>query len=152
MQNPHDLSPLGIPQPKEKSCERCSHLGLECVVERTCLGRPALKRLHRTTVQENSPECSAGSKAHDGSISSTLSNMDIKEHLFADLSDLETPMIQRPAKQELFQSMIEPHYFLSSILAKDQAFGADMAQVPSRWSIFLPDLVDNDMANSLEKR
>ena len=150
----HDLGILGIPQPQEKACERCRNMSLECIVEPTFLGRPAAKRLRGMASHDNGPVISTGSGDQ-----TTLSSVDIKDHLFCDIAvagpaengDGRTKSIQRPTKQEIFQSMIEPHYFLSSILAKDQAFGAHMTPIPPFWSASLPELIDNDIAMSLEK-
>lgn len=120
MQNRDDLGPLGVPQPQEKACERCRNLDLECIVERTFLGRPAAKRLRGMAAQENDTVI-------NGPITSTLSSEDIQEHLFSDAAEigpdrqkeLRTKLAPRPTKEERFKSMIEPHFFLSSILSKD---------------------------------
>lgn len=158
MQN-RDLGPLGVPQPQEKSCERCRNLNLECIVERTCLGRPAAKRLRGMAAQENDTVISAEPDRSNGPITSTLSSADIQDHLFSDAAEVSpdwqesrTRLAPRPTKEERFQSMIEPHFFLSSILSKDQAFGCDIAQLPSCWDASLTELIDNDTAESLEKR
>ncbi|KAJ6184357.1 hypothetical protein N7519_005658 [Penicillium mononematosum] len=153
MQNRDDLGPLGVPQPQEKACERCRNLDLECIVERTFLGRPAAKRLRGMAAQENDTVI-------NGPITSTLSSDDIQDHLFSDAAEigpdwqkeLRTKLAPRPTKEERFKSMIEPHFFLSSILSKDQAFGSDIAQPPSGWDASLTELIDNDTAESLEKR
>ncbi|CAI7628885.1 unnamed protein product [Penicillium viridicatum] len=158
MQN-RDLGPLGVPQPQEKSCERCRNLNLECIVERTCLGRPAAKRLRGMAAQESDTVISAEPDRSNGPITSTLSSVDIQDHLFSDAAEvspdwqeLRSRLAPRPTKEERFQSMIEPHFFLSSILSKDQAFGSDIAQLPSCWDVSLTELIDNETAESLEKR
>ncbi|KAJ5967706.1 hypothetical protein N7501_003954 [Penicillium viridicatum] len=154
-----DLGPLGVPQPQEKSCERCRNLNLECIVERTCLGRPAAKRLRGMAAQEHDTVISAEPDRSNGPITSTLSSVDIQDHLFSDAAEvspdwqeLRPRLAPRPTKEERFQSMIEPHFFLSSILSKDQAFGCGIAQLPSCWDTSLTELIDNDTAESLEKR
>lgn len=161
MQNRGDLGPLGVPQPPETSCERCRNLNLECIFERTFLGRPAAKRLRGMAAQGNNTVISAESDRPVGPpITSTLSSVDIQDHLLSDAGEigpnwqkeLRTELAPRPTKEERFKSMIEPHFFLSSILSKDQAFGSDIAQLPSSWDVSLTELIDNDTAESLEKR
>lgn len=160
MQNRGDLGPLGVPQPQEKSCERCRNLNLECIVERTLLGRPAAKRRCGMAAQEKDTVMSAESDRPNGLINSSLSSVDIQDHLFSDAAEvgpnwqkeLGTKLTPRPTKEERFKSMIEPHFFLSSILSKDQAFGSDIAQLPSRWDASLTELIDNDTVELLEKR
>ncbi|KAJ5419510.1 uncharacterized protein N7487_003060 [Penicillium crustosum] len=159
MQNRGDLGPLGVPQPQEKSCERCRNLNLECIVERTLLGRPAAKRHCGMAAQEKDTVMSAESDRPNGLINSSLSSVDIQDHLFSDAAEVGpnwqevgTKLAPRPTKEERFKSMIEPHFFLSSILSKDQAFGSDVAQLPSRWDASLTELIDNDTAESLERR
>ncbi|PLB36486.1 Zn(II)2Cys6 transcription factor domain-containing protein [Aspergillus candidus] len=160
MQNRGDLGPLGVPQPPETSCERCRNLNLECIFERTFLGRPAAKRLRGMAAQGNNTVISAESDRPVGPpITSTLSSVDIQDHLLSDAGEigpnwqkeLRTELAPRPTKEERFKSMIEPHFFLSSILSKDQAFGSDIAQLPSSWDVSLTELIDNDTAESLEK-
>ncbi|PKY08788.1 hypothetical protein P168DRAFT_301422 [Aspergillus campestris IBT 28561] len=158
MQNRGDLGPLGVPQPPEKSCERCRNLNLECIFERTFLGRPAAKRLRGMAAQENDTVISAESDRPNGPVTSTLSSVDIQDHLFSDAAEigpnwqeLRMRLAPRPTKEERFRSMIEPHYFLSSVLSKDQAFGSDVTQLPSCWDASLTELIDNDTAESLEK-
>lgn len=102
---------------------------------------------------------SAESDRPNGLINSSLSSVDIQDHLFSDAAEVGpnwqevgTKLAPRPTKEERFKSMIEPHFFLSSILSKDQAFGSDVAQLPSRWDASLTELIDNDTAESLERR
>lgn len=160
MRNRDNLGPLGFPQPQETACERCRHLKLECVVERTSLGRPAARRLRGVAAGDDGALISAESDAPSGVVASTLSSIDIKDHLFSDVAhggamghvDLQTKLTERPTKPELFQSMIEPHYFLSSILAKEQAFGSNVARIPFSWSTSLTELINDDIAMLFDKR
>ncbi|KAJ5617900.1 hypothetical protein N7537_003014 [Penicillium hordei] len=140
MQDRNEIKPFGIPQPPEKSCERCRNMNLECVFEPTFLGRPAIKRFR-------------GLESRASGSDTIPSTMHIKDLLFSDTGEVgpTSHAIELPSKEALFQSMIEPHYFLSSILARDEAFGAHLDPVPPCWSVPLPDLVDDNTAISLER-
>ncbi|KAL2382505.1 hypothetical protein RJZ90_003217 [Blastomyces dermatitidis] len=170
--NPSEITPSAIPQAAGKSCERCCNLNLECIVERTSLGRPAAKRIPRT----DSHSSRYGSALHteaevesDGAVrvtgtTSTSSNLEVKGYLYSeDIADDILIMqndcgfspselhVTMSSKQEIFQSMIEPDCFLSSVLANDKIFGSAIPHSTSpRDARRLLDLISHDMASSLD--
>ncbi|KAK2744745.1 hypothetical protein FQN55_006501 [Onygenales sp. PD_40] len=156
------ISVLGAPQPAEEACERCRNLNLECIVERTSLGRPPAKRTRRTDSQANSNYLSASatieldSSLNDGSSSSTPSSMEIKGYLFSETADdslifqNDATMSKTPGKQDIFRSMLEPGFFVSSILVNDLVFGSCIPHATSRWNMSLPGLVSNELAILLD--
>ncbi|PGH30849.1 hypothetical protein GX50_06392 [[Emmonsia] crescens] len=167
--NPDEIEPSGIPQTAAKSCERCCNFNLECIVERTSLGRPAAKRVRRTdSHSRNYPalltEPDIGADEIVPIPGTTPSNLEIKGYIYSEEITDKSLILQKDCrfnpselhvtirgKQEIFQSMIEPDCFLSSILANDQAFGAAIPHATSSWNIRpLSDLISHDMATSLD--
>lgn len=155
LSNIDELGPLGSPQTLEKSCERCRSLNLECIVERTTLGRPAAKRHRnersrgrRTSPSQSSPD------SRENEISASFAPLEIKDHLPSEsIDDLEiTGNSQIPGEQRLFQSTIEFQYFFASVLARDQIFGSAIPKSISGWSTPLPELVSHDMAMAFDKQ
>ncbi|KLJ10860.1 hypothetical protein EMPG_13777 [Blastomyces silverae] len=170
--NPNEIQPSGLPQAAGKSCERCCNLNLECIVEPTSLGRPAAKRILRT----DSHSSRHGSHTEAGvgpagtvhvpvtGTTSTPSNLEIKGYLYSeDIADHSLIMqndcglspselhVTISSKQEIFQSMIEPDCFLSSILANDKIFGSAIPHSTSPRDVRpLLDLISHDMASSLD--
>ena len=156
--DPDDIGPLGIPQVAEKSCERCRSYGMECIIERTALGRPAAKRVRRMDSQANDPAIPTDSKPRDDGIVHTPP-LEIRGYIYSEASgdgsvsreEREPYESKLPSKQDVFRSMIEPAYLFSSILAENSTFGASITHATSRWNTPLPDLIDNDMAASLDE-
>ncbi|KAJ5281901.1 hypothetical protein N7478_007273 [Penicillium angulare] len=146
-----NLGPLSTPQPKEKACERCRSLGLKCIVDYTLLGRPQSKRTQLAKSEERSPNTQSDSLSNDPA------NLDIKKYLFADEDDNIIPKDGRsepartPRKEEVFQSMIQPHAFFLSVLEKDRLFGSDVAPATTSWDTPLPILISQDMAASFDR-
>ncbi|KAJ5691988.1 hypothetical protein N7462_001411 [Penicillium macrosclerotiorum] len=146
------MGSLGAPQPLETSSERCCNLDLECIVGRTCLGRPASKRTQRKLPQTRSLANPESFKYKDNEIPAALSGLEIKEYLFSDVAeDAVTPLhpgtnpesIQRPGKGNVFQSMTEAGSFISLVLSNDTEFGSKITHATSSWSLvwhrfFLP--------------
>ncbi|KAL9084739.1 MAG: hypothetical protein Q9165_007914 [Trypethelium subeluteriae] len=157
--NPDEIGPLGIPQMAEKSCERCRSFNMECIVERTILGRPAAKRARRnfSPVGNTAILMKPGIKVHESAIAPSILN--IEQYIYSDLADdkfisrqdYRLNLSKTPGKQDIFQSMVEPASFLSSIVANDQAFGCTITHATSRWNTALPDLISKDLAVSLNK-
>lgn len=151
----HDLGPLNTPQPKEKCCERCRNLDLECVVDYTMLGRPQSKRSRLQRSEDRSPHTHSDSVPEEGI--PAISSLDIKDYLFADEGDGILSHDRRPdptrvtRKEEIFQSMIQANYFFISVLAKDRAFGADIVHATSIWNTPLQQLISDDMAAFFDK-
>ncbi|KAJ5113018.1 hypothetical protein N7456_001552 [Penicillium angulare] len=145
-----NLGPLSTPQPKEKACERCRSLNLKCIVDYTLLGRPQSKRTKLAKSEERSPNTQSDSPSDDPA------SLDIKKYLFADEDDNIIPKdnqsepARTPRKEEVFQSMVQPHAFFLSVLEKDRLFGSDVAPAITSWDTSLPDLVSQDIAASFD--
>ncbi|QMW26535.1 hypothetical protein F9C07_2278780 [Aspergillus flavus] len=155
-----DMGPLGVPQPPETSCERCRNLNLECIIERTTLGRPPAKSSQRKPPQTKRSARLEKSEEREDEVTAALSDLEIKEYLFSEAatgeeqipsqggSNLQPP--QRPGERAIFRSMTQVNAFMSSVLGKDAAFGCEITHATSRWSQPLSDLISDDMAILLD--
>jgi hypothetical protein len=158
--DPDDVGPLGAPLPAEKACERCRSMHLECILDQTVLGRPASKRT-RGKDADNGRRVTPGEPdlRSDGSVA-TPSSLDIEGHIFAQAADDDSVFTndggsdppKQPSKDEIFQSMIDPAAFVSSILASDPEFGSTIVHATTRWTIPLPTLVSHNMAVAFDER
>lgn len=154
-----DLAPLGTPQPVETSCTRCRNFNLECIVERTSLGRPAAKRGPRKERPSHSPSVppSPLTQTESRRASSELDTL-IKLHLLGGVpfgnsnsgTEYDSQHLSQPEKKAIFRSMIDPLFFFSSILASNQSFGVNTPRVISRWDASLPRIISGDFANALD--
>ncbi|OJD15762.1 hypothetical protein AJ78_04019 [Emergomyces pasteurianus Ep9510] len=167
--HPDEIVPSGVPQAAGKSCERCRNFNLECIVERTSLGRPAAKRIRREDSHaRNGPrlltEPNVGADEIVPISATRPSNLEIRGFLYSEEITDKSLILQKGCRfnqpellvtihdnQEVFQSMIEPDCFLSSILANDQAFGAAIPHATSyQHSTALADLISYDVAAMLD--
>ncbi|BCS28393.1 Zn(II)2Cys6 transcription factor domain-containing protein [Aspergillus puulaauensis] len=148
------LGPLGSPQPPEQSCERCRNLGLECVIERSTLGRPSLKRSESTSAHSY--------PAAQNEQVGLLFNAQIKDHSAIEsaqspggtestASPGTTQEIRAVADKTVFESVMEFQNFFASALGKDRIFGATIPRATSGYTTPLPELVSEQMASSLDK-
>jgi hypothetical protein len=145
--NPEQIELSDGPQGPDQACDRCRNFNLECIVERTMLGRPAVNRGRRS-----------GSAVDGGAGDAEL--LDIKEYMWS--GDAEEPLqikhhqgpaakSKHPSKQDVFESIIDPACFLSLILANNPVFGSNIVHSTTPWSGFLPDLIDDELAVSLDR-
>lgn len=157
--SPESIGPLGIPQPLETSCERCRHLDLQCIIERSTLGRPAAKRSQRNPPQNQASVPLEKPEEKEDEVETALLGLEINDHLFSEVPGGNTipsqangnpKPSQRPDKRAVFRSMTEANAFMSSVLGKDTAFGCEIAYATSRWKRPLSDLISNDIAISLD--
>ena len=144
----NELGPLGSPQPPEKSCERCRSLGLECVIERSTLGRPSFKRSENETGRRsNSAHC------HSVTQNEQPGNSLSKDHLPSEstTSPETTQDIRAVADKTVFDSVIEFQHFFAEALGKDRIFGATIPRSTSSCMTPLPELVSQEIASGLDK-
>ncbi|KAL3477155.1 hypothetical protein BJX99DRAFT_257628, partial [Aspergillus californicus] len=136
--NEQDLVPGTLLRSPEKSCERCRSLGLDCIIERTTLGRPALKR----------------EKPPSQAPCNTVPSVEVKDYLVSESSNDvgTTPEAHSLDEEKVFRSTVEFQYFFASVLAKDRAFGAEIPRSLEPWTTPLVDLVDDEMAIALDTR
>lgn len=153
------LGPLGIPQPLETSCERCRHLDLPCIIERSTLGRPAAKRSQRKPPHNQASAPLEKPEEKEDEVATALLDLEINDHLFSEVPREDTipsqangnpKPSQRPGKRAVFRSMTEANAFMSSVLGKDTAFGCEIAHATLRWNTPLSDLISDDMAILLD--
>ncbi|PLB48824.1 hypothetical protein P170DRAFT_407505 [Aspergillus steynii IBT 23096] len=146
----NELGPLGSPQTPEKSCERCRTLGLECVVERSTLGRPSFRRSESETRKLSYAHSHAAAQKKE--LDSPV-NSQIKDHWAAEstASPGTTQDIRAVADKTVFDSVIEIQNFFASALGKDRIFGATIPRSSSGCMTPLVDLVSQECASSLDK-
>lgn len=143
----NELGPLGSPQTPEKSCERCRTLDLECVIERSILGRPSFKRSESETGRISTSAQSRPATQNDGPRSPFNSHSASE----STTSPGTTQEIRAMADKTVFESVVEFQQFFASALGKDRIFGATIPRSTSSYMTPLPELVSQEMASSLDK-
>lgn len=117
------------PQPPNRACTRCQQQGLDCVVDKTVLGRPTQKR-RRPDGQSKDEEWSL---VDDGTGVDPELDPDVQDFVLSDLRDevheigsrIEAPSGRsKPSKHEIFESLMDPTHLFAALMARDAKFGS----------------------------
>lgn len=127
------IQPSSSPQPADRACIRCQQQGLECIIDKTILGRPSSKR-KQTEEQthagrNNTYGCSVTppSTTYD---ESAVDDVDVVGFVLADVEDeinrvaARLPRKDRPEDHEVYQALIDPYHLISTVIKRDKKFGA----------------------------
>lgn len=124
------IEPSDSPQPKETSCIRCQQQGLECVVDKTILGRPSHKRRRSQsgTTSLTEPDDSGDGHAHDVEHNEEDDDLQafVLSHVQSAVDDIDRPMfppkMAKPSRHEVFAALVDSTHLLSALLARDALF------------------------------
>lgn len=162
-----NIRPLGSPLSKEKACKRCRSMGLDCIIEATVLGRPSHRRgpaldsqRHDGYLTTTTVDSSVSTVGSDDYVPSPAIP-DVNKYFYTDAyhhcgdgDEGTAPASREASKKQLedtFQSMVDSAHFVSSILARDKAFGSTVPLAMPRFNLSLLDLISDNMATSLDK-
>ncbi|QIW96489.1 hypothetical protein AMS68_002007 [Peltaster fructicola] len=133
-ENPDEsIQPSGSPQPPGRACIRCQQQGLECIIDKTILGRPSSKRKPaqedatqngrtKSISNENPLDIIEDDDLHD--------DTDIAGFVLAEVEDeidqvaSRLPRRDRPEDHEKYQALIDPYHLMSTVIVRDRRYGA----------------------------
>lgn len=156
------------PQSPRTSCERCSSLGLACIVEATTIGRPALKRTQEITFPDARVSPTNVVPRSDGEFSSiqkldisSAQTLNIQDYLWAESVDENLTFQQTfdihaaniPSRhiETKLQSVLDPSKILSSTLTNDRTFGSIVTQPQLLCGVSLLDIITEDITYLLDE-
>jgi hypothetical protein len=123
---PIEASPS--PQPQDRACTRCQQ-GLDCIVDKTVLGRPAQKR--QRPGQSRNEDWAA--LLDETAVEPEL-DPDVQDFVLSDLRDevreigshiaVPLPGRTKPSKREIFDSLMNPVHLFAALMARDFKFGS----------------------------
>jgi hypothetical protein len=121
---PIEASPS--PQPQDRACTRCQQQGLDCIVDKTVLGRPAQKR--QRPGQSRNEDWAA--LLDETAVEPEL-DPDVQDFVLSDLRDevreigshiaVPLPGRTKPSKREIFDSLMN---LFAALMARDFKFGS----------------------------
>lgn len=122
---PIDASPL--PQPPDRACTRCEQRGLDCIVDKTILGRPAQKR--RCPGQPKDEDLALVDDSPDAE---PELDPDVQDFVLSDLRDevhdigshIAAPGKTKPSKHEIFESLMDSTHLFAALMSRDSRFGS----------------------------
>lgn len=149
-----DIEPSPNPQPFERACMRCQQQGLECIVDKTILGRPSQKRPRPDQVKAEKDEISKEDVAEEPQY-----DPDVQDFVLSDLraevneidSVLSMPTRPKPSKREVFEALMDSTHLFSSLLARDANFAACAFGTSLDVSVDMTRLVSANLVSSMDE-
>ncbi|KAI7491554.1 hypothetical protein KC357_g1667 [Hortaea werneckii] len=154
-QLPEDYSYPGASGTGETRCKRCKTLDLDCVVEKTVLGRPAAKR-KRTDVPVDEDQDDE-TPLPDGSTEHVVFDPHLNEYLLCNVTDdgvSSSTAVTTSAhnKHEALDTLVSPAHFVAAVLTHDTIFAARIASTSDCGDEDLLDLVSGGLAALLDEQ
>lgn len=149
------IEPSQYPQPLERACTRCQQQGLDCIVDKTVLGRPAQKRRRPALL-----------KSERGGLNNEVAGDDeeldpnVQDFVLSDLRDevhdidaqATAKTRERPSKREVFESLTDSAHLFSALMARDTNFGSLVFQPTGDKAVDVTRLVDNNLTMLLDEQ
>jgi hypothetical protein len=150
-----EIEPSQHPQPSERSCTRCQQQSLNCIVDKTVLGRPAQKR-RRPGELKAEGESVAGEGVRDDE----ELDPNVQDFVLSDLRDevhdidLQSTANARakPSKREVFESLTDSAHLFSALMARDTNFGSLVFQPTGDVAVDVTRLIGNDLTTLLDEQ
>lgn len=152
------IEPSQYPQPPESACTRCQQQDLDCIVDKTVLGRPAQKRQRpeQPKAEDNrlAEEDGAGDN-DDGDL-----DPNVQDFVLSDLRDevheidvqATAQARSRPSKREVFESLMDSSHLFSAMMARDASFGSLAFQTTEIAAVDVTRLVSKDLTILLDEQ
>lgn len=143
--------PSSDPQPPDKACQRCSNLGLDCIVRKTTLGRPSTKR-------PSIPTPPSTGKAHVEDFrsptphSEDLLLLGLEEEKSGSVQLAGSLVSERPTSVQLMSAINKTFDLTSSLLGRDRRFGSSVGELREMTPLKIEDVVDEELAGVLDQQ
>lgn len=154
-QLPEDYSSPEASGAGEARCKRCKALDLDCVVERTVLGRPAAKR--KRTDAPVDEEQDGETSLLDSSTDHVVFDPHLNEYLLCNVTDdgISSSSAVTPSphnKYEALDTLVSPAHFVAAVLTHDTIFAARIGNASDNGKEDLLDLVSSGLAALLDEQ
>lgn len=149
------IEPSEVPQPPERSCTRCQQQGLDCVVDKTVLGRPAQKRRRPEHLKAEDESHSSGHDAGEAELDPSVQDFvlsDLRDEVHEIDARMSTSTKAKPSKREVFESLMDSTLLFSALMARDESFGSLAFQTGGDVSVDVTTLVDEDLALLMDEQ
>jgi hypothetical protein len=121
------IEPSQHPQPPELGCTRCRQQGLDCVVDKTVLGRPAQKRRRPGQLRVEDDSLASEGTGDDAELDPNVQLFvlsDLRDEVHEIDVQVTTHAKARPSKREVFESLMDSTHLFSALMARDVSFGS----------------------------
>lgn len=149
------IEPSQHSQPRERACTRCQQQGLDCIVDKTVLGRPAQKRQRPEQLKGENEPLASEVPADDEEL-----DPNVQDFVLSDLRD-EVHEIDvqataqagsRPSKREVFESLMDSSHLFSAMMARDASFGSLTFQTTENVAVDVTRLVSENLTVLLDEQ
>ena len=149
------IEPSEHAQPPERACTRCQQQGLDCVVDRTVLGRPAQKRRRPEQLRGKGKSLIGEGAEDDEEL-----DPNVEDFVLSDLRDevrdidvqSKAHARARPSKRDIFESLTDSAHLLSALMARDANFASLVFERTAEVAVDVTRLVDNDLTILLDEQ
>lgn len=153
--NDVEVEPSPTPQPHEQSCVRCQQQGLDCIVDKTVLGRPSQKRRRPEHLNTASHHGVGGDASQEAELDPNVQDFvlsDLREEVLEIGDQITTSTRARPSKREVFESLMDSTHLFSALVSSDTQFGS-LALKPALGSLVdVTKLVDKPLAMLMDEQ
>ena len=149
------IEPSQHPQPPERACTRCQQQDLDCVVDKTVLGRPAQKRR-----RPEQPKGEGEDLANEAPGDEEDLDPGVQDFVLSDLRDevhdidvqATATARPRPSKREVFESLTDSAHLFSALMARDTSFGSLAFQTDGDVAVDVTRVVNKELTIVLDEQ
>ena len=149
------IEPSEYTQPPERSCTRCQQQGLDCIVDKTVLGRPAQKRRRPEQLKGEGQSLVDEASGNDEELDPNVQDFvlsDLRDEVHDIDAQATAKARTRPSKREVFESLTDSAHLLSALMARDTNFGSHVFQPTGDVAVDVTRLVDNNLTMLLDEQ
>lgn len=147
--NDKAIEPSPVPQPREQSCVRCQQQCLDCIVDKTVLGRPSQKRQRPEHLKNEGYHLAGDDASQEAEVDPNVQDFvlsDLRDEVH-DIDDQITASTRtKPSKREVFESLMDSTHLFSALMASDTHFGSLALEPTLGPSADVTTLVDKTLA------
>ena len=149
------IEPSQYPQPPESACTRCQQQDLDCIVDKTVLGRPAQKRQRPEQLKGEEDRVAEGNASGDEELDPNVEDFvlsDMRDEVHEIDVQAMAQARSRPSKREVFESLMDSSHLFSAMMARDESFGSLAFQTTENAAVDVTKLVSKDLTGLLDEQ
>lgn len=133
---------------------RCQQQGLDCIVDKTILGRPSQKRHRSDQIKAEDDGVSNEDVAEEPEYDPDVEDFVLSD-LRAEVNDIDSvisvPTRAKPSKREIFEALMDSTYLFSALMARDANFASRAFGSVLDVSVDVTRLVSANLASSMDE-
>jgi hypothetical protein len=149
------IEPSQHPQPPDRACTRCKQQGLDCLVDKTVLGRPAQKRRRPEQQKSEGEDLANEAPGDEDDLDSSVQDFVLSD-LRDEVHDIDVQIAAtaraRPSKREVFEALTDSTHLFSALMARDTSFGSLAFKATENEAVEITRLVNKELTILLDEQ